>query len=220
MGRRIFDNLKKAMTFIFSVHIPIAGMSLIPVLLKWPLALLPVHIVFLELIIDPACSVVFEMESDEADIMRRRPRQLEDPLFGRQMILAGLVQGVGVLAVVLAVYGFILSRGYDESEARMMSFATLVIANLGLILSNRSWTRSILATLRTPNAALWWVAGGALAFLALTVATPFLRSLFRFGPLHPWELALIAGAGLISILISESVKTAMFQRVFVSVSKE
>ena len=79
MGRRIFDNLKKAMTFIFSVHIPIAGMSLIPVLLKWPLALLPVHIVFLELIIDPACSVVFEMESDEADIMQRPPRRLDDP---------------------------------------------------------------------------------------------------------------------------------------------
>ena len=222
MGRRIFDNLKKAMTFIFSVHIPIAGMSLIPVLLgdKWPLALLPVHIVFLELIIDPACSVVFEMESDEADIMRRPPRRLQDPLFGQQMILTGLVQGVGVLAVVLAVYAFVLSRGLGEFEARMMSFATLVIANLGLILTNRSWTRPIVAMLRVPNPALWWVVGGAAAFLALALGIPFLRSLFSFGPLHIWELGFIAVAGTTSILVSESVKTTLFQKMFVGASKK
>ncbi len=215
MGRRIFDNLKKAMMFIFSVHIPIAGMSLLPVLFKWPLALLPVHIVFLELIIDPACSVVFEMEADEADIMRRPPRRLEEPLFGRQMILTGLVQGLGVLAVVLAVYWFALSRGLGESEARMMSFASMVIANLGLILTNRSRTRSILAMLRVPNAALRWVVGGALAFLALVLAIPFLQDIFSFGALHPWELILVVGAGLVSILVSESVKTGVFQKVFV-----
>ena len=106
MGRRIFDNLKKAMAFIFSVHIPIAGMSLIPVLLNWPLALLPVHVLFLELIIDPACTVVFEMEDDEPDIMQRPPRKLEAPLFGRSMVLSGLIQGLGILAVVAAVYTF------------------------------------------------------------------------------------------------------------------
>ena len=108
MGRRIFDNLKKAMAFIFSVHIPIAGMSLIPVLLNWPLALLPVHILFLELIIDPACTVVFEMEADEKDMMNRPPRKLNEPLFGRAMILTGLIQGLGVLAVVFGVYAFCL----------------------------------------------------------------------------------------------------------------
>jgi len=220
MGRRIFDNLKKAMMFIFSVHIPIAGMSLLPVLFKWPLALLPVHIVFLELIIDPACSVVFEMEADEADIMRRPPRRLEEPLFGRRMILTGLVQGLGVLAVVLAVYWFALSKGLGESEARMMSFASMVIANLGLILTNRSRTRSILAMLHVPNAALRWVVGGALAFLALVLALPFLQDIFSFGALHPWELVLVVGAGMVSILVSESVKTPVFQRVFVGVSKE
>jgi P-type Ca2+ transporter type 2C len=220
MGRRIFDNLKKAMTFIFSVHIPIAGMSLIPVLLKWPLALLPVHIVFLELIIDPACSVVFEMESDEADIMRRPPRRLEDQLFGKRMILTGLVQGVGVLAVVLAVYAFVLSQGLGEFEARMMSFASPVIANLGLILTNRSWTRPIVATLRVPNPALWWVVGGAAVFLALTIWIPFLRGLFSFGPLHAWEVGFIAVAGMTSILVSESVKTTLFQKMFIGASKK
>jgi len=218
MGRRIFDNLKKAMTFIFAVHIPIAGMSLIPVLLRWPLALLPVHIVFLELIIDPACSVVFEMESEERDIMERRPRRLADPLFGRRMILAGLVQGLGVLAVVLAVYGLVLSRGLGEFEARMMSFATLVIGNVGLILTNRSGSRSILGTLRTRNAALWWVVGGAAAFLVLALSVPFLRELFSFGPLHLWEVALVAVAGSISILVSESAKTKVVRRMFSGVS--
>ena len=170
-------------------------------MLKWPLALLPVHIVFLELIIDPACSVVFEMETDEADIMHRPPRRLEEPLFGRQMILTGLIQGAGRAGRrpggLCACPVSRLGRG----EARMMSFACLVIANLGLILTNRSWTRSILATLRIPNPALWWVIGGALAFLALVISVPFLRGLFSFGPLHLWELVLVAGAGLFSILI-------------------
>jgi Ca2+-transporting ATPase len=96
----------------------------------------------------------------------------------------------------------------------MMSFASLVIANLGLILTNRSWTRSILATLRIPNAALWWVVGGALALLVLTIEVPFLRGLFSFGPLHLWESVLVAAAGLISILVSESVKTTVFRKMF------
>jgi Ca2+-transporting ATPase len=178
-----------------------------------------VHIVFLELIIDPACSVVFEMESDEADIMRRPPRRLEDPLFGKQMILTGLVQGVGVFAIVLAVYAFVLSQGLGEFEARMMSFASLVIANLGLIMTNRSWTRPIVATLRVPNPALWWVVGGAAVFLALALGIPFLRGLFSFGPLHAWEAGFIAVAGMTSILVSESVKTTLFQKMFMGASK-
>lgn len=212
VGRRIFDNLKKAMAFIFSVHIPIAGMSLIPVLFKWPLALLPVHILFLELIIDPACTIVFEMEADEADIMNRPPRRLMERLFGRSRVIAGLIQGLGVLAVVLAAYGFILLRGYGETEARMIGFVCLVIANLGLIITNRSWTHSLPAILRIPNAALWWVSGGAIAFLTLILSVPILRDLFKFGPLHSWELALIAVAALISLIISESVKTKPFRK--------
>jgi Ca2+-transporting ATPase len=208
-GRRIHDNLKKAMTFIFSVHIPIAGMSLIPVLLKWPLALLPVHILFLELIIDPACSVVFEMEEEEKDIMNRSPRKLSEPLFSRQMVLIGLIQGLGVLALTLGVYAAVLSKGLGESEARMMSFVTLVLGNLGLIFTNRSWKSSILSTLRVPNPALWWVTSGTLFFLGLTIAIPFLRGLFSFGPLHAWEIGLVGVAGFLSILIAESVKWRM-----------
>ncbi len=213
MGRRIFDNLKKAMAFIFSVHIPIAGMSLIPVLFNWPLALFPVHILFLELIIDPACSVVFEMESEEADLMKRPPRRLEEPLFGRGMILSGLIQGLGILAIVTGIYASFWFRGYGEGEARMITFVCMVIANLGLILSNRSRTRSILSTLTSPNPAVWWIVGGALGFLALVLAVPFLLNLFKFGALHHWELVPIAAAGLLSILVAESIKIKPLQRI-------
>ncbi|HZU86876.1 MAG TPA: cation-translocating P-type ATPase, partial [Anaerolineaceae bacterium] len=187
MGRRIFDNLKKAMTFIFSVHIPIAGMSLLPVLLNWDLALLPVHIVFLELIIDPACSVVFEMEEDEKDIMQRKPRSIHEPLFGRHMVLNGLVQGLSVLLVVALIYGLTVSQGFSTEKARLLSFISLVIGNLGLIFTNRSWTRSIFSMLRIPNKALWWVTGGALSFLILVSVVPFLRELFKFEAISVWE---------------------------------
>jgi Ca2+-transporting ATPase len=206
MGRRIFDNLKKAMAFIFSVHIPIAGMSLIPVLFKLPLALLPVHVLFLELIIDPACTVVFEMEDDERDIMQRPPRKLDSPLFGRSMILSGLIQGLGILAVVAGVYVFALSQNLGEGEARMFAFVSLVIGNLGLIFANRSRTLSILKSIRIPNKALWWVSGGALFFLTLVLTIPALRSVFQFAPLHRWEFALLFFTGLTSILFAESVK--------------
>jgi Ca2+-transporting ATPase len=212
VGRRIYDNLKKAMTFIFSVHIPIAGMSLIPVLLKWPLALQPVHILFLELIIDPACSVVFEMEEEEQDVMLRPPRKLDDPLFGRRMVWTGLLQGVGVLALVLGVYALALGRAMGEGEARMLGFCTLVLGNLGLILTNRSWSRSIIQMLRVPNRALWWIAGGTILFLGLVVSVPFLRGLFSFGPLHLWEIALVGAAGLLSTVIAESAKLQLFSK--------
>ncbi len=206
MGRRIFDNLKKAMAFIFSVHIPIAGMSLLPVLFGWPLVLLPVHILFLELIIDPSCTVVFEMESDEKDIMQRPPRRLEEPLFGRRMILTGLIQGLGVLAAVLVVYLSAFTTGGNEAVARMLAFATLVLSNLGLIFTNRSWTRSVLATLKFPNRALWWVTGGAMAFLALVVGIPGLNALFKFAPLERSQVVIVILASLASLLIAESVK--------------
>jgi Ca2+-transporting ATPase len=216
MGRRIFDNLKKAMTYIFSVHLPIAGMSLIPVLFKMPLALLPVHIVFLELIIDPSCTLVFEMEEDEKDIMQRPPRKISEPLFGRQMVFNGLIQGLSVLLVVALIYSLSLSQGFSAEKARWLAFVALVVGNLGLIFTNRSWTRSIIATLRIPNKALWWVTGGALGFLILVSVIPFFRSLFGFATQSTWELAACLGAGVVSILVSECVKLPVFQRLFTS----
>ncbi|MEI8064590.1 MAG: cation-translocating P-type ATPase, partial [Verrucomicrobiota bacterium] len=206
LGRRIFDNIQKAIAYIFAIHVPIAGMSLIPVLFKWPLMLMPVHILFLELIIDPACSTIFEAEQEEGDIMQRKPRDPNEPLFSRKRVLFSVLQGLAVLAVVLAVYGISWYRGQNDKEARALSYTTLIIANLGLILTNRSRTRTILATLRTPNAAVWWVLGGATVFLTLVLTVPFLRGLFKFAVLHPLDIAICLGAGVFSILGFELMK--------------
>ncbi len=207
MGRRIFDNIKKAVAYIFAIHVPIAGMSLIPVLLKWPLVLLPVHIVFLELIIDPACSVVFEAESEEAECDETSaPKSLKSRFSAEEHLAVSLLQGVSVLLIVLAVFAIALYRGQGESDARALTFTTLIIANLGLILTNRSWSRTILSTLRSPNTALWWVLGGAAVFLGLVLYVPFLRSLFRFSTLHPLDLVICLSSGMVSILWFEGLK--------------
>lgn len=206
MGRRIFDHLQKAMTYIVAVHVPIAGMSLIPVLLGEPIALMPVHILFLELVIDPACSIVFEAEPEDADVMNRPPRNATAPLFGKRLLGLGLLQGVSALLIVLAIYLSALWGWLKASDATALSFTTLVVANLGLIFANRSWTRTIWSTLRTPNAALWWVIGGTTFFLGLALYVPFLRELFHFSTLHPDDLILCLAAGAASILWFEGLK--------------
>lgn len=206
LGRRIYDNIRKAMAYIFAIHIPIAGLSLIPVLLKWPLILLPVHIVFLELIIDPACSIVFEVEPEEANVMHRPPRNSKEPLFGRKTLIVSLVQGLCVLLVTLIIYQVGLHLHRNVNEARALTFTTLIIANLGLILTNRSWSKTILATLQARNIALWVILGGTLLLLAIVLNTPFLRQLFHFANLHAKDLILATGAGIFTILWFEGLK--------------
>jgi P-type Ca2+ transporter type 2C len=205
-GRRIFDNLKKAMSFIIAVHIPIIGLSLLPVIFGWPLILFPVHIVFLELIIDPACSIVFEAEKEEQDIMRRRPRDPGEPLFSARMIGLSLLQGLSVLVIVISVFGIAYYRGNGEYDARALTVTTLIIANLGLIFVNRSWSQTIFSTLRSPNPALWWISGGTLLFLGLILYLPFMREVFHFSFLHPSDLMISVSAGLISIVWFEILK--------------
>ncbi len=212
MGRRIFDNLKKAMAYILAIHVPIAGMSLIPLIANWPLVFFPAHIVFLELIIDPACSIAFEAEPEEADVMNRSPRNPKDPLFGGRIVGLSLLQGITVLIILLLVYGIALYLGQGGLEARALTFTTLVIANLSLIFTNRSWSRTILVTLRSRNAALWWVVGGALVSLGLVLYVPFLRRLFHFATLRPIDLAIGVAAGVTSILWFEGLKMLSRQR--------
>jgi P-type Ca2+ transporter type 2C len=206
LGRRIFDNLRKAMAYILAVHVPIAGLSLIPVLFGWPLVLLPVHVVFLELIIDPACSIAFEAEPEEPDVMSRPPRNRKEPLFSGRTITSSLLQGVAVLAVTLAIYGFTLDKGRGDLEARSLAFITLVIANLGLILSNRYWSKNVLASLRYKNTSLFIIVAATLVLLTLVIFVPFLRELFRFGTLHFNDLLFCLGAGVACILWFEGVK--------------
>jgi len=200
-GRRIFDNLTKAMTYILAIHVPIAGLSLLPVCFGWPLVLLPVHIAFLHLIIDPACSIVFEGEPADRNIMRRPPRDPAQRLFGRRVLSVSLLQGLSTLLVLAVVYGIALYRGQGELEARALTFTALIITNLGLILTNRSWSAPLSAMLRVPNAAMWWVLGGAAAFLGVVLYVPVVRDLFRFSFLHSDDLGicLLAGGGPIVV---------------------
>ncbi len=206
LGRRIFDNLKKAMAYIFAIHVPIAGLSLFAVLFRWPPILEPVHVAFLELIIDPACSVVFEAEPEEADIMNRPPRSATAHLFNSRMVVTSLLQGLGVLVILLIIFAASLQRGQGEADARALTFTSLVLCNVALIVSNRSWTQHFLTILRTPNAAMWWVSSGALLFLGLVLYVPFLKNLFHLSTLHAGDLAICGAAGLLSIAWFELLK--------------
>jgi Ca2+-transporting ATPase len=205
MGRRIYDNLKKAMMYILSVHIPIAGLSLIPVLFKWPLILFPVHIVFLELIIDPACTLIFESDKDDRDVMKRKPRSIDAKLFDWSTILKCLFQGGLTLGVTIAVYLFI-RHNHSTEAARALAFLTLVVCNLGMILSNRSLTRSSLSMLREKNEAFKWVMSGSTTVLVLIMTVPFLKNLFRFGNVSISDLLLTLTGAIVAIALMELLK--------------
>lgn len=211
MGRRIYDNLQKAFVFILAVHLPIAGLSLLPVLLQWPLALLPAHILFLELLIDPSCSIVFEMEREEADIMKRPPRSLDEPILGRPVLMRAALQGMAIFIAVFAVYALMQLNGFGEGESRMIAFAGIVAGNVGLVFSNRSWNESMFRSLRVPNRALWWLTGGAGLLFVVVTAVPFMRVLFRFAPPEWHHLPPALLLVLACFLIPDFVKVRLFR---------
>jgi Ca2+-transporting ATPase len=211
MGRRILDNLRKALAYILAVHLPIVGLTLVPIGLRWPLVLMPIHIAFLHLVIDPACSMVFEAQPEEADVMRRPPRDPREPMFGPRILGVSLLQGASVLVVVLTVYVLALRLGQAEDEARAVTFATYLLSNLALIFTNRSWSRVIaFSSLNDPI--LWLVTGGALLFLALVIYVRPLASLFRFAPLGALDVAFCLAAGALSITWFEIVKLSGWGR--------
>ena len=200
-GRGIFDNLRKAMSYVIAVHLPIVGMSLIPVFITdWPLVLLPVQIAFLELIIDPACSVVFEAEEIDPKIMDSPPRGLDAPMFGTKVLTIAVLQGLSVLAATLAVYLWAVLDKHPDDVVRSVTFATLVIGNVALILVNRSWRLSVWRTFRERrNSALKWILAGAGVLLVAILTVPGLRHAFNFGPLPPTGWVVAVGAGLLGV---------------------
>jgi Ca2+-transporting ATPase len=206
LGRRIYDNLRKAMGFIFAVHVPIAGLALLPLIAGLPILFAPVHIAFLEMIIDPVCSLVFEAETEEDDVMSRPPRPPDQPLFSGALIRWGLLQGLLAFALVAGIYVIALKRGMPEEEVRALAFFSLVLAIVSLILVNRSFSASLISALRRPNAALAWVLLVIPVMLSLTLLVPPVRALFRFGPLHFDDLALTLAAGIGVLVILEALK--------------
>lgn len=205
LGRRIFDNLRKSMSYILAVHVPIAGMALLPVLLGWPVILFPLHIAFLELVIDPACSMVFENEPSEADVMQRPPRDANAQLFGGMPLALALLQGVGVLLVVMGAYAW-GATWLSEKEVRAFTFTTLVAGNLALIFSNRSRSQSLWTSIRVPNRTLWAVTGLTLGLLGLALYLPWLARLFFFEPLSLLGLLTAVALGGFSVLWFEAIK--------------
>jgi len=210
LGRRIYDNLRKAIEYIVAVHIPIAGLALLPLLLGLPLMLTPIHIAFLEMVIDPACSVVFEAEDEEDDVMRRPPRDPASPLLVPRRILWAVLQGVIVLAILAGLFISAARMGVPEPDLRALVFTSLVLMNMGLILVNRSFSSSLVRAFLQPNRSLRILLGGVTILLAMAVFWPPARSLFHFGRPHWDDLAVCVVAGFFSLLILEALKSRWF----------
>ncbi|MHB1532309.1 cation-translocating P-type ATPase [Acidithiobacillus sp.] len=180
-GRRIYGNITKATRFVFAVHMPIIALALLPALLHWPILLLPVHIVLLELLIDPACSIVFEAEPAAADTMRRPPRPLSASPFSMGNVGYALAQGLGIAAILLGGHALLQHfAGWTEADLRLSIFTALVLALFLLILANRDLAHSALRNLRGDNPWLARMFGGVALVLVAVLFTPFLRKVMGF----------------------------------------
>lgn len=205
-GRRIYENIRNAMRYLLAVHVPIAGMSFLPLAFGWPLFLYPVHIVFLEFVIDPACSIVFEAQKSEKESMQRPPRDPRERLFNARMVGVSLLLGATVLAAVCLAYGWMVRNGAAAGEARSFGFAAIVFGNLTMIHATRSREHGIFHTFMSPNPALWWITGGTLVALLASIYIPPIADVFRFAPLTAGALAIAAVAGIFGVLWYEAYK--------------
>lgn len=206
LGRRIYDNLRKAMAFIVAVHVPIAGLALMPLVFGLPILFGPMHIAFLEMVIDPVCSLVFEAETEEENVMKRPPRTPTEPLFSKELIVWSVLQGTLALTLVAVLFIAALHLGMAENEVRALAFFSLIMTFAALIFVNRSYSASLLTAVKRSNAALFYVLSGVVTMLAVTLLWPAARDMFRFGPLHWNQLALSLGAGVTALIGLESLK--------------
>jgi Ca2+-transporting ATPase len=212
VGRRIYDNLRKAMGYILAIHVPIAGLALLPVLFGWPLILTPMLIALLELIIDPACSIVLEAEREESDVMLRAPRRPDSMLLSWPLISWCLVQGCGAFALVAAIFMTSIDAGMPENEVRTISFLALVGANVALIFVNRTFSSSLVAAFGRPNRMLWWGLGIATVVLTIVVGVPAARAFFRLGELAAAPFAVVAASAFLLLAVLEFAKRAWRSR--------
>ncbi len=214
LGRRIYDNLRKATEYIVAVHIPIAGLALLPLMLGLPLILTPIHIAFLEMVIDPACSVVLEAEQEEDNVMQRPPRDPDSRLLLPRRLLWAALQGSLVLAILAAVLIVATRRGMPDNDVRALVFTCLVLVNMGLILVNRSFSASLVGAFRRPNRSLWILLGSVSGVLTTALYWQPAQTLFHFGQLHQHDLAVGLGVGMVSLVLLESIKSRWFRASF------
>ena len=199
-GRRIDSNIRKAVRFVFAVHVPIIGLALVPTLLHWPVLLLPVHIVLLELLIDPACSIVFEAEAEDSDTMARAPRPVSDSPFAAAPLLWSVLQGLGLAAVLLGGQAWLVHQGWHPDQGRTVVFGTLVLCVLLLILANRDLSRPALLGVTDPNPWLWRIAAAMVVVLAAVMGIAWLRHLMGLA-LPGAQGAVVAGCLLALCLV-------------------
>ncbi|HYM06417.1 MAG TPA: cation-translocating P-type ATPase [Terriglobales bacterium] len=212
LGRRIYDNLTNAVRYVFAVHVPIAGLAVLPVIFNWPILLMPLHIVFFELIVDPACSIAFEAEAEEPGIMGRKPRPEQARLFSRSTVTLGLLQGLGVLVAVLIAFIFAMRWGHAPEHARAIAFTALVAGNLTLIWANRSALRIAFEEGRVRNTALWLVSLWTIATLLAVLYVPGIRMVFQFSVLPAKDLVISFALGSVSITWFEMMKLVRRRR--------
>lgn len=207
-GRRIFENLRKAMAYVVAVHIVIFGMALIPVFgATWPLILLPLQIALLELVIDPACSIAFEAEPADRQIMNRPPRPRKESILTRRVIGIAALQGLTTLVAVFGVFLWQIHSGASDAQVRTATFAALMAGNIMLILINRSWHLGMLQTMRDRrNPVFRWVVGFAVVVTAVLLAVPPVQLALRFAQISPLIIALAVAAGALGPLWFEGYK--------------
>jgi Ca2+-transporting ATPase len=211
-GRRIWDNLRKAMGFIVAAHIPIAGLALLPLVTGMPILLGPLHIAVIEMIIDPVCALVFEAETDEGDVMQRPPRPPETALFSLPLVGWAAVQGLLVLGVSAGLVVALHQAGAGEGEVRAAVFLSLVLGILALILVNRRFSASLASAVRRPNRALAIVLAVVAGVLAVALFAPPAAGLFGFSPAGPWVFAAAGAAALVVLVVLERLKPAWSAR--------
>jgi Ca2+-transporting ATPase len=211
-GRRVFANLRKAIAFVVAVHVPIVGLSVLPVLMGWPVLLMPVHILSLQLVIDPACAFVFEAEPMADDTMRRPPRSTRAQLFDRLTVVCGVWQGGGLLVMLLGVFAGVQALGQSADMARGLTFLVLVLSNLALIQVNRTGDQRSWPGSAHGSRALSWVTLVTVFGLALSLSVPSWARLFAFERPTPALATAALGLVLLSYLWFELVKRVLGSR--------
>jgi len=208
MGRKIYANLKKAIQYIISIHIPIILTVFLPLVLGWvyPAIFSPVHVIFLELIMGPTCSIIYENEPMEKNVMAQKPRPFRDTFFNFHELGTSILQGLVITAGTLFIYQYAVSHSYNEEITRTMVFVTLISANIFLTLVNRSFYYSVFTTLGYRNPLVPVIIGITILLTAAVIKIPFFMDLFEFGELNVPLILTAALTGAISVLWYELIK--------------
>jgi P-type Ca2+ transporter type 2C len=214
-GRRIYENFKKAVFYIVSIHIPIILTVAVPLLAGWQWTNLftPIHVIFLELVMGPTCSIAFENEPAEAEQMRRPPRPITSTFLAGAELSRSIAQGLGISLAVLGVYYLAMHQGLNENTGRTLVFSTLVMSNILLTLVNRSLTRSVFRTLAVPNPVLWGMLAATAGLLVLSLFVSPVQQLFGFESVSASALGWCALAALVGVGWIEVYKALRMHRV-------